>query len=160
MKYLVISAFLFFFIFSSEVCLAQWIQTNGPGGGTVNCFAVSVTNLFTGTDRAGVWKRPLSELTSVTKEVNHIIKDFALSQHYPNPFNPTCTINYSIVKEGNVKLTVYNSIGSKVATIVNEYKQPGNYSAHFNGSSLASGIYLYRLESGNYSAIKKFIVMK
>ena len=85
---------------------------------------------------------------------------FRLNQNYPNPFNPTTTINYSLAKEGNVKLTVYNSIGSKVATIVNENKPAGNYTVQFNGNNLASGIYLYRLESGKYNAAKKFILLK
>jgi hypothetical protein len=88
------------------------------------------------------------------------VQSFNLLQNFPNPFNPSTTINYSLSKEGNVKLTVFNAIGSKVATIVNEYKPAGNYSVHFNGSNLASGIYLYKLESGNYSAVKKFILMK
>ena len=101
-----------------------------------------------------------SEFTDVTKEVNDLPQGFTLSQNYPNPFNPATTINYSLAKESNVKLTVYNAIGSKVATIVNEYKPAGSYSVQFNGSNLASGIYLYRLESGNYSAAKKFILMK
>jgi hypothetical protein len=87
-------------------------------------------------------------------------KTFSLSQNYPNPFNPVTTINYSVAKEGRVKLTVYNSIGIKVATIVNENKPAGHYSVQFNGSSLASGIYLYRLESGNFSADKKLILLK
>jgi Secretion system C-terminal sorting domain len=86
--------------------------------------------------------------------------NFILYQNYPNPFNPATTINYSLVKEGFVKLTVYNAIGSKVAMLVNEYKHAGNYSVQFNGSNLASGIYLYRLESGNYSSAKKIILMK
>jgi len=88
------------------------------------------------------------------------VQFFNLQQNYPNPFNPSTTINYSLAKEGNVKLTVFNSLGSKVATIVDGYKPAGNYSVQFNGSNLASGIYLYRLESGNYSAVKKFILMK
>jgi len=90
----------------------------------------------------------------------HSDPSFRLNQNYPNPFNPTTTINYSLAKEGSVKLTVYNSIGSKVATIVNENKPVGNYSVQFNGSNLPSGIYLYRLESGNYNATKKFILLK
>ena len=85
---------------------------------------------------------------------------FNLSQNYPNPFNPTTIINYSLPKAGNVKLTVYNSIGSKVATIVDDNKPAGNYSVQFNGSNLASGIYLYRLETGNYNATKKLILLK
>ena len=91
---------------------------------------------------------------------NEIPIQYSLQQNYPNPFNPTTTIKYSLPKAGNVRLTVYNAIGSKVTTIVNEYKPAGNYSVQFNGSNLASGIYLYRLESGNYSTAKKFILMK
>jgi hypothetical protein len=93
-------------------------------------------------------------------ETGEVLNGFQLGQNYPNPFNPSTSINYSLAKTGNVKLTVYNSIGSKVATLVNEYKPAGNYSVEFNGSNLASGIYLYRLEAGVYSAVKKFILMK
>jgi hypothetical protein len=85
---------------------------------------------------------------------------FNLQQNYPNPFNPTTTIKYSIAKEGHVKLTVYNVIGSEVSRVVDEYRPAGNYSVQFTGSNLASGIYLYKMESGNYSATKKFILLK
>ena len=135
--------------------------SNGlPTNLEVYSLAVSGPNLFAGIFGAYVWKRPLSEFTGVSNQVNNLPQEFALSQNYPNPFNPATTINYSLAKEGKVKLTVYNAIGSKVATIVNEYKPAGNYSVQFNGSNLASGIYLYRLESGNYSAAKKFILLK
>jgi Secretion system C-terminal sorting domain len=87
-------------------------------------------------------------------------KEFNLSQNYPNPFNPSTIINYSLPKAGNVKLIVYNALGSKVATILNEYKQPGNYSVQFNSSNNASGIYFYKLEAGQFSQIKKMIVLK
>jgi hypothetical protein len=97
---------------------------------------------------------------TIEVDVTSEITEFALQQNYPNPFNPSTIINYSLSKEGNIKLTIYNSIGSKVTTIVNEYKPAGNYSVQFNGGNLASGIYLYRLESGNYSATKKFIMLK
>ena len=85
---------------------------------------------------------------------------FSLSQNYPNPFNPNTTINYSLGNAGHILLNVYNSIGSKVATLVDENEGAGNYSIQFNGSNLASGIYLYRLESGNFSSSKKFILIK
>jgi hypothetical protein len=98
--------------------------------------------------------------SSVSQTLSTLPAMFSLGQNYPNPFNPATTINYSLPKAGNVKLTVYNTVGSKVATIVNEYKPAGSYSVKFNGTNLASGIYLYRLESGNYSAAKKFILMK
>jgi photosystem II stability/assembly factor-like uncharacterized protein len=126
----------------------------------VNSLTLNGTNLLAGTNNKGIWSRPLSELTGISKEQTVLPKDYTLSQNYPNPFNPSTTITYSLPHSGNVKLTVYNSIGSKVATIVNEYKPAGNYSVNFNGSNLASGIYLYRMESGNYSAAKKFILMK
>jgi PKD repeat protein len=70
---------------------------------------------------------------------------------------------YAVNRSGedlNVKITVYNAIGSKVATVVNEYKTAGNYSVQFNVSNLASGIYLYRMEAGSYSATKKLILLK
>jgi hypothetical protein len=91
---------------------------------------------------------------------NAVPGKYSLGQNYPNPFNPNTTIKYSLPKTGNVNVTVYNALGSKIATIVNEYKSAGNYSVQFNGSNIASGIYLYRLESGNFSATKKFILLK
>ena len=99
-------------------------------------------------------------ISSIEGDVNLTPTQFSLSQNYPNPFNPSTTINYSITKAGNVKITVYNAIGSTVATIVNEYKPAGNYSVQFNGTNLSSGIYLYRLESGNYNATRKLIFLK
>ena len=99
-------------------------------------------------------------ITGFEKTEEQLPGSFNLFQNYPNPFNPTTTINYCVAKEGNVKLTVFNSLGSKVATILDEYKPAGNYSVQFNAGNLASGIYLYRLESGNYSSAKKFIMMK
>jgi hypothetical protein len=106
------------------------------------------------------WFTYAATVTGITDKESQLPREYQVSQNYPNPFNPTTTINYSIAKEGNVSLTVYNVIGSKVATIVNENKPAGNYSVQFNGSNLASGIYLYKLESGNYNAAKKFILMK
>ena len=99
-------------------------------------------------------------VTDIKTATNIIPNNYLLSQNYPNPFNPTTTINYSIPKEGNVRLTIYSAIGKKEATIVNEYKPAGNYSVQFNGNNLASGIYLYRLESWNFSAVKKLILIK
>jgi photosystem II stability/assembly factor-like uncharacterized protein len=99
-------------------------------------------------------------VTFINNEKLPPLKQFTLSQNYPNPFNPSTTIKYSLPKPGNVKLSIYNSIGSKVATLVDEYKPAGDYSVEFNGSNLASGIYLYRLESGNYNTVKKFVLIK
>jgi hypothetical protein len=138
-----------------------WKQMNdGLPYNYVLSLAVIGSNVFAGTYGTGVWKRPLSELTGLTLEEINIPKEFCLSQNYPNPFNPTTTINYSIVKEGNVKLIVYNTLGSKVVTLLNEYKQAGNYSVNFNADDLPSGIYFYRLEAGQFSQVKKMILLK
>jgi hypothetical protein len=136
-------------IFLSTNNGTSWTDvSNGLPYTIANTIAIFGTNIFVGTDGVGVWRRPLSELVGVTKEINDLPKDFTLSQNFPEPFNPSTTINYSLAKAGYVKLTVYNTIGSKVATIVDEYKPAGNYSVQFNGNKLPSEIYFYKLEAG------------
>jgi hypothetical protein len=98
--------------------------------------------------------------SSVKEIKGSIPTEYVLNQNYPNPFNPVTTIQYAIPVSGNVTLNVYNSIGQVVATIFNGYQPAGNYSAEFNASDLASGIYMYQLQSGSYSMTKKLILMK
>ncbi|MCU0343334.1 MAG: 5'-nucleotidase C-terminal domain-containing protein [Ignavibacterium sp.] len=86
--------------------------------------------------------------------------EFALEQNYPNPFNPSTTINYTIPEASNVEMKVYDILGNEVATLVNETKAPGNYSAVFDASSLASGIYFYILRTNNFVETKKMMLMK
>jgi 2',3'-cyclic-nucleotide 2'-phosphodiesterase (5'-nucleotidase family) len=88
------------------------------------------------------------------------LNEYALEQNYPNPFNPATTINYSIPEAGNVELKVYDILGNEVATLTNEVKAPGNYSAVFDASSLASEIYIYTLRANNFVQTKKMILMK
>ena len=85
---------------------------------------------------------------------------YILEQNEPNPFNPNTTIRYSLPKDGLVTLKVYNLIGQEVETLVNGYKSAGSYSFEFYGTNLASGIYFYRLISGEYSETKKMILNK
>lgn len=85
---------------------------------------------------------------------------YSLSQNYPNPFNPTTNINFSIAKASNVKLIIYNILGQKVATLINNYMSAGTYTYQFNASNLASGVYLYSLEAGGYTMNKKMILLK
>ncbi len=88
------------------------------------------------------------------------INHFNLDQNYPNPFNPSTTINYTIEKSGNAKIIIYNSLGGKVKTLVNEFKTPGNYKIQFNAENFASGIYYYRLISSNTIKTKSMIFLK
>lgn len=122
--------------------------------------AISGEYIFAGASGSGVWRRPLSELTGVSNELNNTPKDFALSQNYPNPFNPSTVISYSIPSAANVKVIVYNAVGQKVEIIKNGFKQAGNYSVSFNASDLPSGIYFYRLEAGQFSQVKKMLLLK
>jgi len=85
---------------------------------------------------------------------------FLLGQNYPNPFNPTTTIQYSIPKSEHVTLKIYDEIGREVATLVNENQEAGQYNAVFNGAKLASGIYFYRITAGNFSQVKKLLLLK
>jgi len=137
----------------------SWNLISDGINSTIQSLTVSPEYLFAGSDN-GVWKRSLAELTSVSNKDNNLPQLFTLAQNYPNPFNPTTNIKYSLAQAGNVKLIVYNILGSKVATLVNDYKPAGSYSVQFNGTNLASGIYLYRLESGAYTSTKKLILLK
>ncbi len=85
---------------------------------------------------------------------------FVLRQNYPNPFNPSTNIEYQISDREDVTLKVYDVLGNEVATLVKEEKPSGNYTVKFNGSRLSSGVYLYRLQAGEYSSTKKLNLMK
>ena len=95
-------------------------------------------------------------------------KEFVLYQNYPNPFNPTTKIRYSIpfaethsgASQQNVLLKVYDVLGEEIATLVNEEKQPGEYEIEFDGSKLGSGVYIYKLTAGSFSAAKKLVLIK
>jgi len=86
--------------------------------------------------------------------------DYNLSQNFPNPFNPTTQISYSVNSAGNVALKVYDMLGTEVASLVNERKEPGNYSVTFNASSLPSGIYVYKLTANEFISTKKLMLVK
>lgn len=86
--------------------------------------------------------------------------EYKLGQNYPNPFNPTTNIAYSVPKHSHITLKVYNNLGQEVSTIFSGNQNAGNYIATFDGTGLATGVYMYRLQSENVSISKKFILMK
>jgi len=100
------------------------------------------------------------EILQVENRAVNIPIHFSLLQNYPNPFNPTTDINYSIPKSGFVKIKVYDLLGREVTTLVNEFKPAGNYHVQFNAGKLVSGVYFYRMESGEYSQTKKLLLLK
>lgn len=85
---------------------------------------------------------------------------FELFQNYPNPFNPVTNINYSITSSGISKIRIYDILGNEVASLVNEFQNPGTYSVNWNAGNNASGIYYYSLESGNFKETKKMTLLK
>jgi hypothetical protein len=85
---------------------------------------------------------------------------FSLSQNYPNPFNPSTTINFDLPYDSKVSLKVYDMSGKEAANLLNENKTAGYYSVNFNASSLSSGIYFYSISAGNFTAVKKMMLVK
>jgi hypothetical protein len=107
-------------------------------------------------NRFGITIRP----TSVSNETEESPALFALEQNYPNPFNPSTTISYSVQEAGAVNISVYNLMGQKVATLVDETKATGQYNVRWNAAGAASGMYYYRLEAGGQSITRKMTLIK
>jgi len=85
---------------------------------------------------------------------------FSLSQNYPNPFNPTTKIDFQLPIEGNVKLAVYDNSGKLISEIVNGFRTAGYHTVNFDAVNLSSGVYFYKLESGDFSKVMKMTVLK
>ncbi len=97
---------------------------------------------------------------TIEKKINPVPEDYMLYQNYPNPFNPTTTIQYDLVKSGNVLIKIYNLLGEEIKSLVNQYQNSGKYKIVFNSFNLPSGIYLYRILTNDFSYSRKMIVIK
>jgi hypothetical protein len=106
------------------------------------------------------YERNFSTIVGVDDKSEKVVNNFSLSQNYPNPFNPTTKIEYSVETQHAVSLQVFNILGQKVKTLVNEVKSPGTYEVIFDASQLASGVYFYRLTAGSFVQTKKLMVIK
>ena len=144
-----------------------WVQIGFvPGSGTtteLRSYTYTDDNVFSGKysyrlkqiDFSG--KFEYSEIVDV--EVG-IPSEYSLEQNYPNPFNPITTINYSVKEKGLVTLKIFDVLGNKVKTLVNEEKEAGKYSVKLNASQLASGVYFYSLQAGVFISTKKMVLLK
>jgi Secretion system C-terminal sorting domain len=156
------------------VALPQYQITNsvmGSGGNIVsntsNIFVSTVGEAFIGKtsnavnqNQIGFWYvYQQSTLTDVEDEET-IPTVFKLEQNYPNPFNPSTKIKFAVPEKSNVLIKIYDILGSEVATLVNEEMDAGWYEKSFNASVLASGVYLFRMEAGNYVNTKKMILLR
>jgi hypothetical protein len=100
------------------------------------------------------------ELLVTTVNAEMMPNAFNLEQNYPNPFNPSTSIGYSIAEVSMVELSVYNVLGQKVKTLVNSYKTVGRHMVSLNADDFVSGVYLYRMQAGNFVQIKKMFLVK
>ena len=106
------------------------------------------------------------DLDGTTKVFNavevdfNVVREYSLSQNFPNPFNPETEISFALAKLDYVTLKIYNILGSEVATLVNEFMESGKHTIKFNASALTSGVYLYTIKSGNFTATRKMILLK
>jgi len=120
-------------------------------------------------DNSTIWENGVFEdFPTSVEPVTDILKDYMLEQNYPNPFNPSTRIRYtipSVIASGTkqsqlVTLKVFDILGNEVATLVDEEKEPGVYEVEFSAAYLASGIYIYRLQSSEFSDTKKMILLR
>jgi len=138
-----------------------------PGGSQTILLTLNAQNLSEGTyigeikitTDGGNITIPIDYLVDVQR-LPEIPNSFNLSQNYPNPFNPSTSIEFSVPKTTKVSLKIYDLLGKELAVLLNERKSPGNYRATFNASNLASGIYIYRLETDEFKDTKKLMFIK
>ena len=110
---------------------------------------------------AGFWEQSTVLITDAEESGDKTLpKEFNLYQNYPNPFNPTTTITFDLPKQSHVILKVYNILGQEVSTLINETKKSGSYKINFNASALSSGVYLYRIQTDDFTRSKKMILLK
>jgi len=139
----------------------NWTEVNtGLTDLTIRAFAISSPNLFAGTG-GGVWRRPLSEIiTSVEALSTDLPTHFSLDQNYPNPFNPATTISFSLPSRSFVLLKVFDALGREVDVLLSEELSAGTYSQQWTPKGLSTGVYLYRLQAGNFVKTNKLILLR
>ena len=104
-------------------------------------------------------------ITSISDQNKIYPEKFILSQNYPNPFNPVTNIRYNLPSYTNVRLTIYNILGQKIRTVVDSGQPAGEYEVQWNGlsdsgSPVSSGIYLYIIETSEFTQMKKMVLLK
>ncbi len=101
-------------------------------------------------------------ITDIKDKPKYVISDFKLLQNFPNPFNPSTKIRYSIKKRQFVLIQVYDVLGKEVVTLVNDEKAPGSYEINFNAAefNLSSGVYFYRIQAGSFNQVRKMLLIK
>ena len=159
-------------LFGSAHISKKFTEFYGPGYGTVYVKGIGIAyssygyssnqsyDTLRGCIINGVVYGDTSIIVGVNQTSTEVPENFSLSQNYPNPFNPTTNFGFRIADFGLVRLTVFDAIGRDVEVLVNQQLQPGTYEASWDASAYPSGVYYYRLESGNYTETKKMVLLK
>jgi hypothetical protein len=110
---------------------------------------------------ASVWESEFyGQLMVGNDDKKNIPTGYVLGQNYPNPFNPTTKISWQSPVGSHQTLKVYDLLGNEVETLIDEYKEPGRYEVEFNANNIASGVYFYKLQAGEFTEVKKMILMR
>jgi hypothetical protein len=151
---------------SGNAVTFTFLYTAPTSTGTVTLYANGNSVNFNGTNDVGdMWNFAPNKSVVIASSVtgvaeNNNIRSYILNQNYPNPFNPSTRISFSIPNSDHVKLEIFNTLGEKVKTLVNEFKFAGNYTYDFNAANFASGVYYYKLTTNSFSEIKKMMMLK
>lgn len=149
-------------VFVSNNYGMNWIEKN-EGLPITGVYALCMLNnfIFAGLSvNYSVYRRPLGELIGFISISNDIPESFSLYQNYPNPFNPQTKIKFDVPKASFTKLIIYDLLGREIAKLVNEELKPGTYEADWDGSNYSSGVYFYKIISGDFVETKKMVLMK
>jgi len=136
------------------------ISADIPSGNVIKGFVYSGNYALVAVRQNRVWRRPLSEITSVSEIKSSLPTKFSLEQNFPNPFNPTTNIGFQISEYGFVSLKVFDVLGKEVSTLVNENLSAGKFSVDWNTENIPSGMYFYKLTTNNFSLTKKMLLAK
>ena len=147
-------------IYKSTDAGQTWAQEASPTEETIHKVRYRNEKLWAVAADGVVLKLDISEPQAISNESNTIVRAYNLKQNYPNPFNPKTTIEFSLLKSGKVELTVFNSAGQKVATLINKDMNAGKSQISWDASHLASGLYYYRIVSGDFKSVKKMLLIK
>jgi hypothetical protein len=143
----------------------RYIAPNTPNS-SITIYANGNSVNLSGSTSGDNWNFATNKTISITatsiQNINEVANSYSLSQNFPNPFNPTTNIKYGLTKSGFVTLKVYDLVGKEVATLVNQNQNAGTYIVDFkaNDYALTSGIYFYKISSGDFSEVRKMILTK
>ena len=148
------------FLFSDN---GDSLGSRNDGLTNLNIHTLTIDNnnyVYAGTDN-GVWQRSLSDITSAEEEqTNELPSVFLLSQNFPNPFNPSTKIKYSVPQSSQVQIKVFDVLGNEIARLMDEEKSVGTYELTWNAENLPSGVYFYQLRAGDFIQTKKMILLR